>query len=698
MGAWPLPTGDSLVVPSRAQVYLIGPCDRSFQTTPLRLTMSSGREAHRRRDTEAGGCASPWHGSLQPPEGPPELQIRLPDVELKSTGGVLVKDFKYEVARSSVEPTSNGEACCRRCVPAVSFHLLPLRRSERTECTGRQMGGKKRGAAGGRGGGAKSRGRPPKQMKLTDSAEGFLPEIKDPKSVIGVQIEIPGSFWSEFCKSLTATEKSTMYKCTVRAFDAAHDFSHDEARWAYRATAPKGRAFQLHEFGPDGKGSLELGDSSGAAFWLPYREFQKYYYLTFPDKKSPSSSQQAASGITSPDACTPSPPAGMHPQFPNLKVSTATVFTFFDVVADTRITDETHARCGSFMAEFMCTIVPAGGGAACGRLRKVIHADQKGISTSNLISHLEEGSKTCQAHAAALEDVRKNSKGYCLTAEGQYVPKFSFKESFPHHVNFVYCLCDGLTQHLAKGPSFRDYVSSLQPRVTIPCNESIHRLLHCIALVQKEERLSRYAALRRELKSEFLGLQLDCWFNPADKSSYACITVTTICEPKRDEPQRLDRRSEVISFAVFEQRKFAENIRDWFKRELAANNIVADDVSGITPDGASDGQAGLRLIDALAQKVDTCHQHQLQSAIKWALGLSGQPCQNKAAKKLIQVNFMQGSRRSQTRASLSTRPSCKRSWMRASRCAASCTRGTTPTLVGAGFTSLVMSTACCGQL
>jgi hypothetical protein len=29
MGAWPLPTGDSLVVPSRAQaqVYLLGPCE-----------------------------------------------------------------------------------------------------------------------------------------------------------------------------------------------------------------------------------------------------------------------------------------------------------------------------------------------------------------------------------------------------------------------------------------------------------------------------------------------------------------------------------------------------------------------------------------------------------------------------------------------------------------------------------------------
>jgi len=34
-------------------------------------------------------------------------------------------------------------------------------------------------------------------------------------------------------------------------------------------------------FGPDCQGSLELGHSSGAVFWLPYREFQKYYYGTF---------------------------------------------------------------------------------------------------------------------------------------------------------------------------------------------------------------------------------------------------------------------------------------------------------------------------------------------------------------------------------------------------------------------------------
>ena len=45
------------------------------------------------------------------------------------------------------------------------------------------------------------------------------------------------------------------------------------------------------------------------------------------------------------------PPTGMHPQFQSLKLSTATVINFFEVVADTRITDQAHGRCGSFTAD-----------------------------------------------------------------------------------------------------------------------------------------------------------------------------------------------------------------------------------------------------------------------------------------------------------------------------------------------------------
>jgi len=54
MGAWPLPTGDSLLVPSRAQVYLLGPCDRSFQTTPLTMTRAA---RHIAREMPSPGAA-----------------------------------------------------------------------------------------------------------------------------------------------------------------------------------------------------------------------------------------------------------------------------------------------------------------------------------------------------------------------------------------------------------------------------------------------------------------------------------------------------------------------------------------------------------------------------------------------------------------------------------------------------------------
>ena len=65
MGAWPLPTGDSLVVPSRAQVNLLGPCDRSFQTTPL--TMSSAARPIARETPSPGAARHVGMGACNRP-------------------------------------------------------------------------------------------------------------------------------------------------------------------------------------------------------------------------------------------------------------------------------------------------------------------------------------------------------------------------------------------------------------------------------------------------------------------------------------------------------------------------------------------------------------------------------------------------------------------------------------------------------
>ena len=65
MGAWPLPTGDSLVVPSRAQVNLLGPCDRSFQTRPL--TMSSAARPIARETPSPGAARHVGMGACNRP-------------------------------------------------------------------------------------------------------------------------------------------------------------------------------------------------------------------------------------------------------------------------------------------------------------------------------------------------------------------------------------------------------------------------------------------------------------------------------------------------------------------------------------------------------------------------------------------------------------------------------------------------------
>jgi hypothetical protein len=66
MGAWPLPTGDSLVVPSRAQVYLIGPVVNGVKQRAL-----FGWYSHLCTANGPSAKAMGTHGPLDPaaPEG-----------------------------------------------------------------------------------------------------------------------------------------------------------------------------------------------------------------------------------------------------------------------------------------------------------------------------------------------------------------------------------------------------------------------------------------------------------------------------------------------------------------------------------------------------------------------------------------------------------------------------------------------------
>ena len=55
-----------------------------------------------------------------------------------------------------------------------------------------------------------------KQPAITAHA---LPLLKRPMEIIGKQIDVPGAYWEG---SMSAAEKKTKYKCTVRDFELAH--------------------------------------------------------------------------------------------------------------------------------------------------------------------------------------------------------------------------------------------------------------------------------------------------------------------------------------------------------------------------------------------------------------------------------------------------------------------------------------------
>ena len=190
--------------------------------------------------------------------------------------------------------------------------------------------------------------------KQPSSTEHALPLLKKPLEQIGKQINVPGSFWSG---RMSADERSTLYKCTVRDFTHTHKFPGEQAPRA---------AFQLQEMGVTGTGSTEPGDSSGEIFWMPYPTFLGFFYQTFPEMMPQPSNKQGGSGESvaqragednaadgagngaSKDETVQKP--DVLPEYPHLRLSKAVVMKHFTIVSDDLVMMGPHS--GQYKATF----------------------------------------------------------------------------------------------------------------------------------------------------------------------------------------------------------------------------------------------------------------------------------------------------------------------------------------------------------
>ena len=175
----------------------------------------------------------------------------------------------------------------------------------------------------------------------------------------------------------------------------------------------------------------------------------------------------------------------------------------------------------------------------------------------------------------------------------------------------------------------------------------------CIKELQDKEQLTRVAALQREFKGgPCIGVQLDMWTDPNTHIAYGGVNMTTVREPsprvftsgstgapvssradaKKKAPQ-LRVVSEVLDFEVFPSTAHTGiAIKEWFGGVLEAKAIRIPSLSGVTPDGASDGQLGMRLVDGLGDKVDTCNLHGLQRGVLYSVGIAGSTSKNPECK------------------------------------------------------------------
>lgn len=156
---------------------------------------------------------------------------------------------------------------------------------------------------------------------------------------------------------------------------------------------------------------------------------------------------------------------------------------------------------------------------------------------------------------------------------------------------------------------------------------------------QFANRKTRINALKIKFKGgPCIGLQLDMWTDTKTHTAYACLTMTSVTEPKNTTGKKVafGLLSEILDFNVFPfTRKTGANIKAWMLGVLVAHGIDHRMVSGITPDGASDGQCGLADIQDLAETVDTCFLHNLQRGVLFSIGLAGASCKNVEFKALL---------------------------------------------------------------
>ena len=443
----------------------------------------------------------------------------------------------------------------------------------------------------------------PKKRKRPSGAGGtigFLPQLKKPAAAVGKEIYVLGQYW----ENCPAEDKRKQYNCVVTDFDAIHTWP-DSGK-------TKSSAMKVMMLGEKDGPQMDGGDH----FWMRYPlPFLEYYYLAHPLEcgEAPAEAAQMEAGD---NATRGEETEGQEGEAGLEKKKSSTAYQFVEKIQSKMVGTKLQII-------YRCTCVTAKQGVQS--LKCNTQITSWGRSTSNIFKHFKHHAKTCSAHAEIFNLLNEASCKQVLDQKtGLYVRKLSFEQAFKHHCNFVWLVANRTPQNLKNNLDFRELIRGYEPRATFPAHETVHRIAEVIDALQSNAQRTRIDDMRKEFAGrQCLGLQMDMWTDGVTHECYATVNMTTCPKPNNPlSPLRLV--SEVLEFEVFPNSNHAAvNIHKWFMGVLAKKNISVRMISGVTPDGAADGQAAFGMEEGLAKLVDTCYLHQLQRSVLYAIGLAG---------------------------------------------------------------------------
>ena len=293
-----------------------------------------------------------------------------------------------------------------------------------------------------------------------------------------VRVNIPGSWFG----GLTPAESSVVYEGEACGFEDAYRFSRKGYRQAFVSEAVR---FICKSDAQD--------DPNAVSFIMPIVEWNRYRHFTYKDDREAEMPYLRSSGVLT---------AAESPARPTKEAGTRpAIYTEFEFLSTGR---HTVSKRNGTSKEHDCEFwkcLNTGGSCKTRTPFKVVNK-----ASGKLFAHL----KVC--NVAAHTRIKLLEAGQCQDEHGNLIPRLSFSEMLPHHIEFTLMVVMEW-DHLWKcrSPFRKKWARGLRPGASLPHRNTCIKIMHVIRELMARKLMKVIQATQAELGTPFAGAQDDVW-------------------------------------------------------------------------------------------------------------------------------------------------------------------------------------------